>query len=245
MRVRAPCLLRGAATGAALALLAGCPLRGTPTAPAAPAPLVGPATAARGTAYTVADSRSLLLVRAYRGGSLGAAGHNHLIATRAITGTVHVPERPEEATFELSVPVDSFTVDEDGLREAEHSADFPPQVPQSAREGTRRNMLGPALLDTADFPTITLRSAGFESGPEGILRARVAVEVRGAAHPILVPLRYERSGATLTVSGDATVRQSELGLKPFSVMLGALQVQDALQVSFRVVAYAAAVPAAP
>ncbi|MBS0379348.1 MAG: YceI family protein [Proteobacteria bacterium] len=243
--MRAPCLLRAAAAGAALALLAGCPLRGTPTAPAAPEPPVAPPSATRGIAYTVAGSQSLLLVRAYRGGTLGAAGHNHLIATRAITGTVHVPERPEEASFELSVPVDSFTVDEEALREAEHSADFPPQVPQSAREGTRRNMLGPALLDAAGFPAITLRGAGFESGPGGILRARIEVEVRGAAHPILVPLRYERSGATLTVSGDTTVRQSELGLKPFSVMLGALQVQDALQVSFRVVAYAGAVPASP
>jgi hypothetical protein len=32
------------------------------------------------------------------------------------------------------------------------------------------------------------------------------------------------------------LRQSELGLKPFSIMLGALQVQDQMVVKFRIVA---------
>ncbi len=243
MRVRAPCLLHAAATGAALLLLAGCPLRGTPAPAVAPPAPIAPAPAAPGIAYTVAAAESLLIVRAYRGGTLGAAGHNHLIASRALEGVVRVPADPAQASFELTLPVDSFTVDEQGLREAEHSADFPPAVPQSAREGTRRNMLGPALLDAAGFPLITLRGAGFETGAQGELRARIEVGVRGAGHQILVPIRYQLAGGTLTVSGDLALRQSELGLRPFSVMLGALQVQDALQVSFRLVAHAGALPA--
>jgi hypothetical protein len=39
------------------------------------------------------------------------------------------------------------------------------------------------------------------------------------------------------VSGDTSVRQTELGLKPFSAMLGALQVQDEMRVKFRIVAH--------
>jgi hypothetical protein len=33
------------------------------------------------------------------------------------------------------------------------------------------------------------------------------------------------------------VRQTDLGLKPFSAMLGALQVQDEMRVRFRIVAH--------
>ena len=43
-------------------------------------------------------------------------------------------------------------------------------------------------------------------------------------------VRYEHSGERLVVSGDTALQQSELGLKPFSAMLGALQVQDEMRV---------------
>ena len=51
-------------------------------------------------------------------------------------------------------------------------------------------------------------------------------------------VRYERSGEWLIVSGDTVLKQSELGLKPFSAMLGALQVQDEMHISFRIHAHA-------
>ena len=42
-----------------------------------------------------------------------------------------------------------------------------------------------------------------------------------------------------TYSGELPLRQSDLGLTLFSAMLGALQVQDEMHVSFRIVARAA------
>ena len=50
-------------------------------------------------------------------------------------------------------------------------------------------------------------------------------------------MHYERAAGTLIVSGDTSVRQTDLGLKPFSAMLGALQVQDEMRVRFRIVAH--------
>ena len=61
--------------------------------------------------------------------------------------------------------------------------------------------------------------------------------VRGAAHEFDVLVRYERAGQRLVVSGDTVLKQSELGLKPFSAMLGALQVQDEMHISFRILAH--------
>ena len=42
------------------------------------------------------------------------------------------------------------------------SADFAPDVPEGAKAGTRRNMLGPALLDAEHNPEIVLHAVGLE-----------------------------------------------------------------------------------
>jgi hypothetical protein len=182
---------------------------------------------------------SLLLIRAYRGGALASAGHNHVIASHSLSGTVYVPGNLMRASFELHVPVAELTVDEPALRERENSADFPPEVPESARQGTRRNMVGAALLDGEHNYEIVLRALRLEPDTAaGTVLARVQTTVRGDVRAITVQVSYTLADGALTASGEARVRQSELGLAPFSAMLGALQVQDEMRVSFRIVARA-------
>jgi hypothetical protein len=67
----------------------------------------------------------------------------------------------------------------------------------------------------------------------------VQTTVRGQLRTISVPVRYEFVAGALIVSGEAALKQSELGLTPFSALLGALQVQDEMRVRFRIVARAA------
>ncbi|TLY72770.1 MAG: YceI family protein, partial [Gammaproteobacteria bacterium] len=129
----------------------------------------------------------------------------------------------------------------------EHSPDFPPDVPDAAREGTRRNMLGEALLDAERNPQIVLRavrleSAGEAGGEARAVLARVQTTVRGEQRTISVPVRYQFTAGALIASGEAPLRQSDLGLTPFSALLGALQVQDEMRVRFRIVARAAGSP---
>ncbi len=145
---------------------------------------------------------------------------------------------PLESRFEVHVPLESLSVDEAELR-AQAGPDFPPEVPETAREGTRRNMLGPALLDAQNNPEIVLSAVRLApaQSPQGAVQARVQALVRGTAHEFDVLVRYERSGERLVVSGDTVLKQSELGLKPFSAMLGALQVQDEMRISFRILAH--------
>ena len=70
--------------------------------------------------------------------------------------------------------------------------------------------------------------------------------MRGQLHTFTTPVRYRLSrDGTLEASGEFPLRQSELGLTPFSAMLGALQVQDEMRVSFHIVAQAAALKTAP
>ena len=233
--------LRSAIALLALAGLAGCPVR-PPVPPAPPAAAPPPAAAHLGTPYEIAADQSQLTILVYRGGTLASAGHNHLIASHELSGTFYVPADPLQASFELRIPVASLTVDEEPLRAAQHSPDFPPGVPDSARAGTREHMLGPEQLDAAHSPQLILRAVKLEAAQPaaaGSLVADVLVSLRGSEHPLRVPVHYEHTGDTVVATGELALRQTQLGMTPYSAMLGALQVQDELQVSFRILARAA------
>lgn len=228
-------------------LLGGCPAHpsrpGGPTQQAVPAPsqrtpaTVPPKSAALGRPYDVIASESLLTLQVYRGGPLAKAGHNHVIASHDLSGTIYIPTDPMRTTFEIRFPVATLSVDEAALR-AQAGQDFQAAVPDSAREGTRRNMLGQALLNAQSFPQIVLRSQSIESGgAQGDLKMRIEAEVREAPHAILVPVHYDLQPAQVTISGEMPLRQTDLGLTPFSAMLGALQVEDEMRVKFRIVAH--------
>lgn len=235
------------ATGMALgAIVAGCALR-PPPEPAAPTAAVPQTPAPHvGTPYDVAPQESLLTILVYRGGTLASAGHNHVIASHDLAGTIYVPADPLQTSFELEVPVATLTVDEAALRAQQSGTDFPPDVSEGAKAGTQHNMLGPALLDADRSPVIVLRALHTAKGADpGSVLAQVQCTVRGQAHTIAVPVRYELRGNELVVSGEMPLKQSDLGLTPFSALLGALQVQDEMRVSFRVVARAASTAAAP
>ena len=237
------CKIRGLAVLFLVCALTACPTR--PPAPAARvgAPAPPPAVPRTGKPYDVIAADSLLTVLVYRGGALASAGHNHVIASHALEGTIYVPSEPLATSFEVRVPVAALTVDEPQLRAKESAADFPPDVSQSAREGTRHNLLSAAVLDGADYPDVVLRSAGFAAAPPpqpGTLTALIEAGVRGEWHTLRVALSYQLRGDELTVTGELPLRQSELGLTPFSALMGALAVEDEMRVRFRIVAQAAA-----
>jgi polyisoprenoid-binding protein YceI len=217
----------------------GCHAPG-PRAPASPAgaaahrPQAPPG--ATGREYRVSAEESLLTVLVYRGGALAKAGHNHVIASHQLLGTITVPEDLTASSFELRIPVTLMTVDEAPLREP-LGADFPAEIPADAKEGTRRNMLSDALLDGERYPGISLRSERIVAIPGGF-EVTLLVGIKDQTHTMTLPVMVERSGAVLRASGELSLRQSALGLKPFSVMLGALQVLDEIKVRAQIVARA-------
>jgi polyisoprenoid-binding protein YceI len=192
-----------------------------------------------GRPFDVASRESLLTILAFRGGTLAKVGHNHVIASHDVSGAFYVPDDVSHSTFELHVPVAQLTIDEPELR-AKEGPDFPTDVPDSAKEGTRRNMLGEALLSGMEFPEITLVSQHIEAtATDSQVRADVQVSVRGQTRTVSVPVVYSLVNGELTASGDLPIKQTDLGLTPFSALLGALAVQDELRVRFRIVAHQA------
>lgn len=217
--------------------LAGCATQApgpvathAPSARAAPSPH-------NGRPFAVVPGKSSLVVLVYRAGPLASLGHNHVIACRCITGTLYLPQDPVHGSFDLRIAVDQLTVDDPTLRAAEHSADFPPDLPQSARQDTRHNMLGTAVLYGARYREIVLQSESLRrssEGKPGDLTAEVLIEVRGHSRSVAVPVHYEIRTHRIVASGEFSLKQTAIGLTPFSAMAGALRVRDTLRVRFRI-----------
>ncbi len=214
---------------AATLCLAGCAALRPPASehhpPAGSAASVPPG------ARRIDTAASELRILVYRAGPLAALGHNHVIVSRGLSGSVRVGRSPAESSFSLVVPAASWVVDDPEARRAE-GADFPEDVPEEAKGATLRNMLSDALLDAAAHPMITIDSERIRQ-VDGVWRVRALVAVAGRESPIDVPFDLQITAAGITASGTVTLRQSELGLAPFSVMLGALRVRDEITVKFR------------
>jgi hypothetical protein len=217
-----------------------------PTNPQEPASRAGLPPA--GKILVVDETQSELRILVYRAGPLARFGHNHVMVNRAIRGTVNLAEDPGASVFSLSVPVAAFVVDDADARRQE-GADFAAEIPDEARSGTLHNMLGAAVLDADDFPAILidgaatppaadppLTSAGAAT-PGGVaLVSRIAVTVAGHRSMIDVPFTLRRDGSRWSASGAVELRQTALGLIPYSLMLGALQVQDTMTIKFKIAA---------
>jgi hypothetical protein len=99
----------------------------------------------------------------YRGGTLARLGHNHVMTSKAVTGRVWVHSQLAKSGFELAFPVAELIVDDAQARRAA-GAEFPPEIPQADKEGTRKNMLRTEVLDAEHFPQVSLQSVRISVG---------------------------------------------------------------------------------
>lgn len=192
--------------------------------------------ATSGVSYRIDAAQSELRILVYRAGPLASLGHDHVIVNRALGGWVKYAGAAATASFSLNIPAAGFVVDDARVRR-EEGADFAEDIADDAKSGTLSNMLSAAVLDAAQFPAVTVRSVAVR-GTDDALEATLAVNVAGHESTLVVPFSVDGSTRRLTASGALTMRQSALGLTPFSVLLGALRVQDELRVKFKFVAVA-------
>jgi hypothetical protein len=209
------------------ALAAGCaaPPPAPPPAAAAPAPVV----AAPFEAWDVVGSH--LEIRVFRDGPIARLGHNHVIVSDRLAGRIELREPRTASGFTLVLPLDSLVVDDAGAR-AQAGPEFTAAVPDADRAGTRKNLLGPKVLDAALQPVLRLSADALEGGPEEYV-ARVRVALRGEERVIPIPLTAHFEGDRVTVHAHAVLRHADLGLAPFTVAMGALSVRDDIAIDCR------------
>jgi polyisoprenoid-binding protein YceI len=167
---------------------------------------------------------SLIAVTVRRGGPLARLGHDHVVAARTVAGEVD----PAGNRATLRFRVDAMTVDEPELR---RTAGLDTQPSADASEGTRRNMLT-RVLDAERYPWVEVAIER-----RGAAAVSAAITLHGVTRRYDVPATIEATPDGLRATGTLTLRQTDFGIVPFSVMGGAMAVQDALELRFTIVAH--------
>ena len=200
-----------------------------------------PPTPANLQSYRIAPAESSLRILVYRGGTMARLGHNHVISSADLQGQVWRGATAESSGFEIEVPVNTLIVDDNAAR-SEEGEDFPLNVSEDAKAGTKANMLRPTLLDGERYPEISIRAiriTGSASSPDVVASMRIKDQTR----EIRLPVTLTETDSALTIQGSFEIRQSDFGITPLSIAMGALTVQDTVKINFRLVARAT--PASP
>jgi len=210
------------------ALLSGCAL--PPRVPPSAAPSA-PVAAPSGPFERYEIVASHVEIRAFREGPMAQLGHNHLISSDALAGTIDLRDPASNTRFTFELPLASLVVDDPALRSTA-GPDFVKEVPQADRDATRRNMLGPSVLDAARQPVLRLTAESMAGGPTDFV-AQLRVGIRGEEHIINVPLSVQVKDGKLVVHASFKLHHADLGLTPFAVALGALRVRDEIEIDCR------------
>jgi polyisoprenoid-binding protein YceI len=182
--------------------------------------------------YSIDPKSSLLTIKVYRAGRLARYGHNHVISTRNINGRIYIDQDFAKSRIDAYIPVSDLVVDDPSLR-AQAGEDFSTHLTKEAVDQTRSNMLSERVLDIENHPFLSLSASPVHSNqqqPEMMLR----VTIRSKEQTLPHKPELEIGPKTLTASGEFMIRQSDFGIEPFSVMMGALRVQDELSVEYRI-----------
>jgi hypothetical protein len=178
--------------------------------------------------YEVDPVASRIVIEVRRGGALAQLGHDHVVVAHDVSGYV----APDEGRADLFVRLDRLVVDEPAERA---QAKFDGQPPDDAVAGTRTNMLRKLAADVHPFAVIAVR--GVERNATGAW-LNATITVNGVDRALRIPAQIDVSPEAVRVAGEATLAQTDFGIVPYSILAGALQVQDPVAIRFRVVARA-------
>ncbi len=162
--------------------------------------------------HTFGPDNATLTVRTQRGGAAAKAGHDLVIEVTSW-----------QATLELAgAPSISLTADPRSLRVREGVGGMM-ELGDDDKSGIERTIDQEVLKGSE----IVFRSSDVRASPDGS-RLDVSGELKlaGATHPIVFALAVQDGRLT----GSATVKQTDWGMKPYSALFGTLKVLDGVRV---------------
>lgn len=89
-------------------------------------------------------------------------------------------------------------------------------------------------LDAGRYPEIRFTANTIDKTDEGY-RLTGKLHIRGKSREHVIDLRTEDLGETWQMSAESSVRQTEYGVKPYSLLMGSVRVADEISVSFTAV----------
>ena len=173
----------------------------------------------------VDSANSLVVIEVRRAGTFARLGHDHVVASHHVSGYVSA----EEGLADFYVPLEQMVVDEPKLRT---EAGFDTQPSPEAIEGTRNNMLK-QTLDAEHFPFALIHATCADTSRRTL---NVSIALHGVTRSYEVPVQMETIRDGIAVDGKMSFNQTDFGITPLSVLGGAIQVQDKLDLRFHIVA---------
>lgn len=167
--------------------------------------------------------QSQLVITVRRGGTLAKLGHDHVVASRELQGYI----APEQGRADLYLALDSLAVDDPALRS---QANFDTQPSAADIAATRANMLG-SVLQATQFPFALIRVRSVSALAADMLLA-LDITLHGVTRSFSVPARIDTERKGLHVTGELALAQSSFGITPLSILGGAIQVQDRVELRF-------------
>ncbi len=176
--------------------------------------------------YDVVDSS--LLVKVYRAGRLAKLGHNHVIEA-PVFGSFSFSE--QRVSADLFVRPADLVVDLPQTR-ALHGDQFSKPVKADDVEGTRGNLLSEKVLNPLVHPFIRARIESVVTNSEMI---SVNFELAGQQTTREVKITpLSNDACSPKFQGEVTLSHADFGLTPFSILGGAVSVQEDFDVSFEI-----------
>ena len=166
--------------------------------------------------HTLGPQDGELLVHTRRSGAAAKAGHDLVIEVGSWSGTLEIPDDPGQSSVAVHAEGDS-------LRVREGSGGI-----QALGEGDKDDIKETIDKEVLRGGAIEFRSTAVQADPDGErLHVRGGLELVGRTGPVEFELRLAEGRLT----GAATVKQSDWGIKPYSALFGALKVADEVVVT--------------
>jgi polyisoprenoid-binding protein YceI len=167
--------------------------------------------------YTFGRKNAKLLVNTGRAGAAAKAGHDLVIEVSSWSGTLELGEDPSQSSVTLSADGGSLRV-----REGKGGIQA---LGEDDKDGIEQTIYDEILKPTA----IAFRSTAVDGGTDANhLHVRGELKLAGNERPIEFELRLAEDRR---LTGAATVKQSDWGIKPYSTLFGALKVADEVEVT--------------
>lgn len=160
--------------------------------------------------------RSTVTVRVFKSGLFRAFADDHVIEAPLAEGSLDDSATP---SVRIAIDVRSMRVLDPGLS------------PKDLQEVQTR-MLGPEVLDADRFQHIRFRSVAIERADADRWSVRGELEVHGQTRPVTVNVVRDQGH----YKGSTSLKQSEFGITPISIVGGTVKVKDQMKIDFDIVA---------
>jgi len=189
---------------------------------------------ARAAEYVIRADQSELVVLVFKTGFASTLAHDHVVRATRVAGSISGdPTNPATAVVRVTVAAETLAADEPDMRKKHGLAGA---LGDADRREIQSTMLGETQLHVAAYPDIRFHSVSVEPRAPASFLVTGDFTLRGTTRRLSVPVTVQLAGGTLRATGAVEFNQSDFGITPVSLVLGAVRNQDRVRVVFDLVA---------